>query len=149
MSKPVLICTPGAWHSSEAYKKVIPLLEAKGYEAKGHDWPSVTQAPVDSFDADIASIREAVTKEIDAGRDVVVVTHSWSGSPVNSSMTGLSKTEREKEGKSGGVIKLVFVCAFMVPAGVSLLDALGGEEDKVDIWDIQVRTTHRLEVMQC
>jgi hypothetical protein len=141
MSKPVFILTPGAWHPSEIFEKVIPHLEANGHKTVRHDWPSITQAPVKSFDEDIQSIREAVIKEAEAGHDVIVVAHSWSGSPVNSSVANLSKAERAKEGKEGGVVMLVFLCAFIVPGGVSLLDAMGGDETKVAAWNIQVRST--------
>lgn len=138
MSKPVFILCPGAWHPAEVYNKLTPHLEAQGYKTVLHDWPSIQQAPVQSFDEDIASIRATVLKQADAGNDVVVVAHSWSGSPVNSAVADLSKTERTKQGKPGGVVKLVFLCAFVVPKGVSLLDALGGDETKVAMWNIQV-----------
>lgn len=138
MSRPVFTLCPGAWHPAEVYNKLIPHLEAQGYKTVLHDWPSIQQAPVQSFDEDIASIRATILKQVDAGDDVVVVAHSWSGSPVNSAVTDLSKTERTKQGKPGGVVKLVFLCAFVVPTGVSLLDALGGDETKVAMWNIQV-----------
>lgn len=139
MPKPVFILCPGAWHPAEAYGKIIPHLEARGYRTILHDWPSIQQAPVKSFDEDIQSIRATTLKEADAGNDVVVVAHSWSGSPVNSSVVDLSKVVRAKHGLPGGVIKLVFLCAFVVPEGVSLLDALGGDESKVAMWNVQVR----------
>ncbi|KAK6000020.1 hypothetical protein QM012_004008 [Aureobasidium pullulans] len=137
MSKPVFVLCPGAWHPAEVYGKLTPHLEAKGYRTVLHDWPSIQQAPVQSFDEDIQSIRATILHEAEAGNDVVVVAHSWSGSPVNSAVADLSKAERAKQGKPGGVIKLVFLCAFVVPDGVSLLDALGGDETKVAMWDIQ------------
>lgn len=117
---------------------MIPHLETKGYRTVLHDWPSIQQAPVQSFDEDIQSIRATILNEADAGNDVVVVAHSWSGSPVNSAIADLSKAERAKQGKLGGVIKLVFLCAFVVPEGVSLLDTLGGDETKVAMWNVQV-----------
>lgn len=138
MPKPVFILSPGAWHTAEVYVKVIPYLEDNGHKTVTHEWPSVIQAPVGSFDADIESIREAVIKEADAGNDIVVVSHSWSGSPVNSAVADLSKAERAKEGKSGGVVKIAFLCAFLVPAGVSLLAAMGNDPTKVPIWNRQV-----------
>ena len=86
---------------------------------------------------DIATIREAVSKEADAGNDVIIACHSGSGSQVNSALSGFSKIEREKQGKKGGVVKLVFLCAFVVPEGVSLFDAVGRKEP--ELWNIQVR----------
>ena len=42
-------------------------------------------------------------------------------------MRGLSKRTREREGKIGGVLGLVYNSAFVVPEGVSLLEFLGGK----------------------
>ncbi|KAG9959903.1 alpha/beta-hydrolase, partial [Aureobasidium melanogenum] len=142
MSKPVFILCPGAWHPAEVYDRMIPHLETKGYRTVLHDWPSIQQAPVQSFDEDIQSIRATILNEADTGNDVVVVAHSWSGSPVNSAIADLSKAERAKQGKLGGVIKLVFLCAFVVPEGVSLLDTLGGDETKVAMWNFQGDLVH-------
>ncbi|KEQ62008.1 alpha/beta-hydrolase [Aureobasidium melanogenum CBS 110374] len=142
MSKPVLILSPGAWHPAEVYGKLVPHLEAEGYKTVLHDWPSIQQAPVKSFDEDIQAIRTAVLSEADAGNDVVIIAHSWSGSPVNSSVADLSKAERTKQGKPGGIVKLIFLCAFVVPQGVSLLDALGGDENNIPLWNVQGDVVH-------
>jgi len=136
MAKPVFICTPGAWHTVECFGKVTRILEEKGFEVHGVNWPSIVRAPVFSTDDDIATIREAVSKEADGGNDVIVICHSWSAAPVNSAVADLSKAEREKQGKKGGVVKLVFLCAFVVPEGVSMMDAVGGKPSA--LWNIQV-----------
>jgi len=136
MAKPVFIFTPGAWHTSECFGKIVPKLEEKGYKVSAIDWPSIVRAPVFSTDDDIATIRAAVSKEADGGNDVIIACHSWSAAPVNSALSGLSKIEREKQGKKGGVVKLAFLCAFVVPEGVSLFDAVGRKEP--ELWNIQV-----------
>lgn len=98
------------------------------------DLPAVdSNPPVATFDEDIAVVRNAVLKELDAGHDVVVNAHSWGAVPTNSALDGLSKLEREKEGKSNSVVKLTFVAAFVLPAGVTLEEACGGP---VDWWII-------------
>jgi pimeloyl-ACP methyl ester carboxylesterase len=136
-SRPVFILTPGAWHTVWIYDKVIPLLEVKGFRCVALDLPSMVQKPPPkSFDEDIQTIRTAITKEADAGNDVVTVAHSWSGAAMNSALAGLSKDERSKEGKKGGVVHMAFLCSFVVPEGVSLFDALGQKEHP--LWDIQV-----------
>lgn len=75
---------------------------------------------------DIAAIRDLVERECNAGHDVVVVSHSWSGLPVNSALDGLSKNEREQSGQKGGVVQLVFLSAFIPDVGESLIGAFGG-----------------------
>lgn len=88
-----------------------------------------------SLDEDIEAVRTTVLKELDAGNDVIINAHSWAGLPVNSALDGLSKAERERDGKKGAVLKLTFVSSFVLPEETSLLDTIGGVEP--DSWIIQ------------
>jgi len=57
--------------------------------------PSVGRDPlVQSLDDDIVAVREAVLKEFEVGKDIMVVSHSWSGLPVSSALVGMGKKER-------------------------------------------------------
>ncbi|KAI9743528.1 MAG: hypothetical protein M1818_002842 [Claussenomyces sp. TS43310] len=128
MSKPVLIFTPGAWHSPEVFGIVISKLTALGYRCIALPLLAVGQKPaVRDLQPDIAAVREAVLRESDAGNDVMMVAHSWSGIVVADALEGLSKAEREKNGGKGGVVKLAFMCAFVPSEHVSLIDAFGGQ----------------------
>jgi hypothetical protein len=49
----------------------------------------------------------------------------WGGIPICSALDGLSRTERQKEGKPNAVIRLTFASAFVLPEGISLADAVG------------------------
>ena len=90
--------------------------------------PSVGRdPPVQSLDDDIAAVREAILKEFEVGKHVMVVSHSWSGLPVSSALVGMGKKERETNGEKGGVVKIAYIAAFVVPKGISLLDALNHE----------------------
>jgi hypothetical protein len=59
---------------------------------------------------------------------------SWGGIPVNSALDGLSKAERENEGKSSAVVKLAFVSALLLPEGVSLLDFPGESSQNLGLF---------------
>lgn len=75
--------------------------------------------------------------ECDDGHEVVVVSHSWSGLPVNSALDGLSKSERESDGqKRGGVVKIIFLSAFIPDVGQSLIAAFGGTPPNWYIRDV-------------
>jgi len=135
MPYPVMIFTPGAWHSPNFYDQIIAILEPLGYKCVTVSMPSVGRVPpVSSMDEDIAAVRNAVLVELDAGRDVIVNAHSWSGIPVNCALDGLSKEERQKDGKYG-VVKLTFVTSFLLPEGLSLEEAVGGPEDWWELHD--------------
>jgi len=127
MSKPSLIFLPGAWHSPEIYDTIIAKLNAYGYKSTALPLQAVIQKPaVNDLQPDIDALRTAVLKEADAGNDVMVVGHSWGGLIVCGGLEELSKTERSKEGKKGGVVKLAFLAAFVPPENVSLIQAFGG-----------------------
>jgi len=138
MPKPALVLVPGAWHTPQAFEKIIPKLEAKGFDCFPLSLPSVGMVPpVKDLEADIQTVRRAVTELCEAERDVAVVSHSWGGLPVNSALDGLSKAEMTSNGAKAGVVKLIFLCAFVVPVGISVFDALG--QKVPDLWRIEVR----------
>ena len=90
-------------------------------------FPSVQDpSKVQSLEPDTEAVRSLVEKAANAGQNVFVVSHSWSGLPVNSALDGLAKYERESSGKKGGVVRLIFIAAFIPALGESLIGAFGG-----------------------
>lgn len=82
MANPTLIFTPGAWHQLKCFATVIERLESAGYERLTVSMPSAGRDPlVQSLDDNIAAVREAVLKEFEVGKDIMVVSyrlqHSW------------------------------------------------------------------------
>jgi hypothetical protein len=121
MSKPTIVFVPGAWHTSAGFKKVIDILTTHNYESIGLHIPSVGGNPVvKSMDPDKALIRSTVTKIVEGDKDVIMVSHSYGGVPTKSSLEGLSKIEREKEGKKGGVVAHCMISAILLDEGESV-----------------------------
>lgn len=58
----------------------------------------------------------------------MVCVHSYGGLPGSEATKGLSKEEREKDGKKGGVVKMCYICAFAATEGLSLFEATGGPD---------------------
>ncbi|KAL3958139.1 hypothetical protein ACCO45_008717 [Purpureocillium lilacinum] len=52
-------------------------------------------------------------------RDVVLVAHSYGGIPATESTKGLSKVERQRQGKSGGLVRLAYISCLILPVGES------------------------------
>jgi hypothetical protein len=75
----------------------------------------------------VAAVRELVIKAIGDGNDVIVAPHSWSGIVAGSALSGMGKKEREAKGEKGGVVRTAYMCSFMAPKGVGLIDALQGQ----------------------
>jgi pimeloyl-ACP methyl ester carboxylesterase len=128
-SKPTVIFVPGAWHTPESFALVAAHLKDAGYEYTDVDKPSVSlSAPyIQSFEPDVEAVRKEVLAASDAGNDVVLVMHSYGGIPGSAAAKGLSKEDREKEGKKGGIIGLVYISSFAIEEGQSLISAAGGE----------------------
>jgi pimeloyl-ACP methyl ester carboxylesterase len=118
MSKPTFVLLHGAWHTPKCWTLLTTHLTKAGYEAIAPALPSSgSNPPTPDWSADISLIRNTVSDLVDQGRDVVVVMHSFSGMTGGTALQGLGKEERLQEGKSGGVVRLVYVVAFLVPEG--------------------------------
>lgn len=64
---------------------------------------------------------------INAGREVILIMHSYSGGPGAVAAKGLSLAERRAAGKPGGIIGLIFISAFIAEEGQTLLSSGGGK----------------------
>ena len=77
---------------------------------------------------DAAVIRAEATKLVEAGKDVIVLMHSYGGVVGTEAIhEDLSKSSRQAKGLSGGVTSLLYMCAFVLPVGASLGTAFGGQ----------------------
>ena len=69
---------------------------------------------------DDAQVIQAVTSIVaDEGKDIVLIMRSYGGVPGTESAHGITKKEREAPGKTGGVVALLCVTAFLVDPGKS------------------------------
>ncbi|KAG8963888.1 hypothetical protein FRC00_004583, partial [Tulasnella sp. 408] len=127
-SKPTIILIPGAWHTPDGFAALSNFLESSGYQTIPVSLPSVgASPPLDDFQPDVAAIRDVVTSQVEAGQDVILFMHSYASLPGCEAIKGLTKSDREREDKAGGVTHLIFCSAFVLPEGVSPLDTRNGE----------------------
>ena len=139
-----IVFIPGAWHSVTSFDALKSQLEAQSYPCAGADPPSITSAsPLDvNLDTDIAFYREKVILPLlDDGKDIVLLQHSYGGVPGSGAVKGLSKTERVKAGQKGGVLGLIFMAAVCLPAGQSISEMFGFDDDFTPWIDVQVSIT--------
>ncbi|KAK4948622.1 hypothetical protein LTR10_012626 [Elasticomyces elasticus] len=73
--------------------------------------------PIYDMTEDVESVKKAITEVVEDGRDVVLVMHSYGGMPGAQAVKGLGKKERADKGLPGGVVRLVFLAAFVFPEG--------------------------------
>ncbi|KAI1452514.1 alpha/beta-hydrolase [Annulohypoxylon moriforme] len=125
-SNPVLVFSPGAWHTPDFFEPTTSLLREAGYTCDLVSLPSIgaelrspPQIP-QNFDADVAAIRGTITKHLDSGHDVVLIVHSYSGVVGSEAVIRLDRTSRSHAGKSTSVTHLIYVAALVVDAGTKL-----------------------------
>jgi hypothetical protein len=118
MAKPVFVLLHGAWHTPRCWSRLVSKLDQAGYESVAPVLSSSgSSPPTPGFDEDVDTIRGAISDLIEMQRDVVVVMHSFSGMTGGTALDGLDKESRVSKNLSGGVIRLIYVVAFIVPEG--------------------------------
>jgi len=108
-----VVLVHGAWHGSWCWAVLRERLEGLGISSGTVDLPSVDRGgPLGDLHDDAAAVRQAVD---DIEGPVVVVAHSYGGAPVSEGLVG-----------AVNVAHLVYVSAFLLEKGESLLGAAGG-----------------------
>lgn len=101
----------GAWHGGWCWRKVVPLLEAKGHRALAPDLPGHGDAKTDMSVATLASYAERICEIVEAQPEPVIL--------VGHSMGGIAITQAA-ENRPERVRSLVYLCAFLPRNGESL-----------------------------
>ncbi|KAH8587120.1 Alpha/beta hydrolase fold-1 [Bisporella sp. PMI_857] len=122
MTKPSILFVPGSFSLPTFYDDLAGSIRSSGYEITIPHLPSVGLAadqgaprqPATMYE-DAALIAEKVEELADQGKDVILAAHSYGGVPMTESTKGLSKEERSKAGKKGGIVRLAYMTA-LVPA---------------------------------
>jgi pimeloyl-ACP methyl ester carboxylesterase len=145
-SKSDFILVPGAWHGPEAFQPTTALLEKAGYTVHGVPLPSVGACPqVQSFDPDTQAIRTVLDKVLSTSKDAVVIMHSYGGVVGSEALAEYVQTvEKGQKSESGKVRRIVFVCAFVLPEGGSLMGALQNKPLPWMILDVRSSTRSAL-----
>jgi len=72
--------------------------------------------------SDVEVVRNQVICLLEKSRSVMMLLHSYGGAVGTEAVKGLSARERVAEGLSGGVVRLIYMCGFMLQVG----DCVGG-----------------------
>ena len=127
--KPIVIFVHGAWHSPAHFEAVRDLFEADGFPTECPTQPSFGGPPTVTLYDDAERIRSVIEKSVKSeGRDIILAMHSYGGIVgTQAADESFSEASRESQGLEGGVILLLYMCAFLLPLGDSLGSAFGGK----------------------
>ncbi|KAK3938156.1 Alpha/beta hydrolase fold-1 [Diplogelasinospora grovesii] len=138
--KPVIVLVHGAWHRPLHYNNLISPLKDAGFTvvapanaSAGYDDSVAGKTHLD----DVAVVHAAMKPHLDAGKEIVVVCHSYGGLVGTDSTAGNTLEERKAQGLKGGVRSIIYIAAFALPqSGVSLA-GLGSGIPKPDWWALE------------
>ncbi|KAK7755781.1 hypothetical protein SLS62_002066 [Diatrype stigma] len=136
-TKPTLLIVHGGWHVPDNYVKLTSALRSAGFEVHLPRHPSVNESRPPNADlaSDSAQIRYYATSLVEAGRDVAVLMHSYGGQAGTNALYGLSKKARSAKGLPGGITHLIYMTAFALPEGKSMVDKVDefGHMDRMSV----------------
>ena len=126
--QPTVVFVPGAFHVPAHYEPVIAHLEKLSFPSIVISLPTIgIHATTAGLSDDIQAVRSTLERLIDVeNRDVILVPHSYGGNPGCQAVQGLERSKRVKEGNTGGVVHCLFISAFMIPEGETVVGTLGG-----------------------
>jgi pimeloyl-ACP methyl ester carboxylesterase len=128
--RPLIVFVHGAWHRPSHYSKLTNGLRELGYEvfspanATAGDRDAVIGK---TYHDDVQGILDGMTPYLDAGREAVLVCHSYGGVPASKSAEGQTVKERAARGLPGGVRAMVYIASLTLSQDQdTLLAATGG-----------------------
>ena len=127
-NKPVVLFVHGSWHTPKHFEIVRAIFEKAGYETSCPRQPSVGNLPPVCLVDDAKRITHELEQLVEEKqKDVLVVAHSYGGMVANLGVEKrFAKAVCTEQGKAGGVVRIIYMAAFLVPIGQSLSSPLGG-----------------------
>ena len=128
VSKPSIVIIPGSFSTAAIYYETVGKIKEHGYEVFVNNLPSASRhAPEEpaSLNDDAVFFRRIIEKLLNQDKDVVVVCHSYGGMVGTEAVKGCSKKERRVKGLPGGVVRIVYLTAHVLPVGASVNSVQG------------------------
>lgn len=147
--KPAIVLVPGSFCHSSHYAPGLKPLQDAGVSVHILDPPtyhSKKTGDLPTLHDDASFIAKTVEKLADQGEEVVLVAHSYGGTPASESIKGLSVSERKEQGKPGGVVRLAYISAVVPKVGEGMGETMVGgvqvplEPDEVSVSMLKCET---------
>lgn len=128
--KPVIVIVHGAFQGPRQYQPLGEALSERGFTVVQPENPSTNTNPTavegkSPYD-DAKNIQSMMEPHLAAGREIVVICHSYGGVPGTLALEGYQTTDRQAKGLSGGVKRIVYFTSFALPKpNMSVIDLMG------------------------
>lgn len=127
MENTTLVVVPGSFAPAHLYDGFVESLNRQNVKAVVISTPSVGRKEVPAtMSDDTQEITNVVSKLLDEGKRVVLMTHSYGGIPGTESLKNISRKAREAQGKEGGVDRIIYLTSVVLQPGTSNFDAFSG-----------------------
>ncbi|KAI1158869.1 alpha/beta-hydrolase [Nemania serpens] len=122
--KPTILIVHGGWLVPKSYVKLTAALEASGFEVHVPHLPSVkdVRPPEGDLSTDTDVIQSYAEDLLKDGRSIVALLHSYGGQVGSNALHGLGVQTRSAQGLSGGISHLIYLTAYAVKEGTSMMD---------------------------
>jgi pimeloyl-ACP methyl ester carboxylesterase len=133
-TKPTVLFVHGNWHSPAHFAPICDLFNKAGYPTSCPRLASCDANPSVGPYEDAASLLPELVKLVEAQeRDVIVVAHSYGGVVATQAVTKqYTKNVRGMQGKRGGILRIVYLCALLPVEGETVMSQFGvGPSDPI------------------
>lgn len=115
LEKPVVLLVHGAFQQPANYESVLGPLRERGFTIVAPTLPTTGADPDLDYTQDVDVIDRVLQPLLDAGREVIMLAHSFGTLPASHCIEGESVAERKECGFTGGIIHYINVCGFSYP----------------------------------
>lgn len=133
MAKPTIAFVPGFWEGPTVYSSLAQTLSFPPHSLPTQliTMPSTgkTSPNNGTLQDDVRAIRAQIEPLIEAEKEIILVMHSAGGFLGSNAIEGWGVDARRKDGKAGGVSRLVFLAAGLFPEGTMHNDLPFMEKD--------------------
>ncbi|KAK0517032.1 hypothetical protein JMJ35_000187 [Cladonia borealis] len=123
--EPIIVLVHDMWHTPEHYRPYITALEKSLFQVycpllstSDQSLPSSHRTPM----YDLYLLSELVKSLVAAGKKVIMVMHGYGGMIGSNVPENLSIDYRAARGRRGGVMHLLYMSAYILPNGQSLVE---------------------------
>ena len=123
--EPVIVLVHDMWHTPRVYLPYIWALEQATFRVYCPQLPTCDLSlPPDerSVFSDLSVLRGLLNSLFAAGKKVILVMHGYGGILGSYISDTMSFDDRAARGEPGGIIHLLYMCAYIMPSGCSMAD---------------------------